>query len=63
MAGDQGQNLFDEMTPWGITPGAVLDHHGLGYRYAEEQRDAAYVAALPETPCIGIAMRENPAMH
>jgi tyrosinase len=37
--GRQGQNLYDAMTPFGVTPASVLDHWALGYRYDTEPAD------------------------
>ena len=31
-----GQNLYDTMNPFGVTPADVLDHFSLGYRYDTE---------------------------
>jgi tyrosinase len=38
-----GQNLYDLMDPFGVTPASVLDHHQLGYYYDTEKS-----AAVPE---------------
>jgi tyrosinase len=34
-----GQRLYDPMTPFGVTPADVLDHHALGYQYDTEAGD------------------------
>ena len=36
MGAQEGHNLHDRMSPFGVAPADVLDHHALGYRYDTE---------------------------
>jgi tyrosinase len=68
-----GQNLYDTMSPFGVTPASVLDHFALGYRYDTESADGdlgggngpalAALAAARQAPRSGFGSAFSHAGH